>query len=162
VRILGVDPGLAIVGFGVLDVTGWRAFSPVTFGCIRTPAGMPTPTRLRIIYDDFKELIERYKPSHIAMERLYFKQNITTGIQVASAMGVLQLALEQAGLPLEFYSPNQIKSRLLGYGHGEKSQIQYMVCKTLGLKEKPTPDDAADGLAVALCHGYSLSSNARR
>jgi crossover junction endodeoxyribonuclease RuvC len=153
--ILGIDPGLAIVGYGVIKVRSRQDMDCISYGCIRTEAGYPVSTRLQVIYEDMLQLLERYQPDQVAIERLYFKQNITTGIQVACAMGVILLALQQKGLIPSEYNPNQVKSRILGHGHAEKHQIQYMVQKVLKLDEKPKPDDAADGLAVALCHHYS-------
>lgn len=154
-RILGIDPGLATIGYGVIDARGPREMDCVSYGAIKTPAGTPIETRLNIIFEDMGELIERYKPQVASVEKLFFKKNVTTGIQVAQARGVVLLSLCRKDVPFFEYTPMQIKSRVLGYGLGEKSQIQYIIQRVLNLAEKPKPDDAADGLALAICHHYA-------
>ena len=158
-RILGIDPGLATVGYGVIDVHGPRDLECISYGCIRTASNLSMGARLRIIYDDMQELIRRYEPDQASVEKLYFKQNVSTGIQVAQARGIILLAIEQNEVPFEEYAPVQVKSRILGYGHAEKHQMQYMVANTLGLEKRPKPDDAADGLALAICHHYSAKNS---
>lgn len=152
--ILGIDPGLAIVGYGVIEAQK-GAFRPIDCGVINTPKSDTVPIRLNKIYDGMLSLIEKYKPDCIAIEELFFNTNITTGINVAQARGVVLLACQQKGLKMYEYTPLQIKQALTGYGKAEKKQIQFMVTRLLNLKAVPKPDDAADGLAVALTHGQT-------
>lgn len=152
--ILGIDPGLAIVGYGVIEAQK-GAFRPIDCGVINTPKSDTVPIRLNKIYDGMLSLIEKYKPDCIAIEELFFNTNITTGINVAQARGVVLLACQQKGLKMYEYTPLQIKQALTGYGKAEKKQIQFMVARLLNLKAVPKPDDAADGLAVALTHGQT-------
>lgn len=147
--ILGIDPGLAIVGYGVIDSQNGGS-RPIDCGVINTPKEDSVPVRLSKIYDGMISLIERYKPDCIAIEELFFNTNITTGINVAQARGVILLACTQKNLKMYEYTPLQIKQALTGYGKAEKKQIQFMVTRLLNLKAVPKPDDAADGLAVAL------------
>ena len=151
--ILGIDPGLAIVGWGVIEYSGNR-FRTLAYGAIRTPAGMETPKRLLSIRRDMEELIRRYDPEHMAVEELFFNTNITTGIRVAEARGVLLLAAHQGGLAIQEYTPAQVKQAVVGYGKAEKRQVMAMVTMLLGLKETPKPDDTADALAIAICHAH--------
>ena len=152
--ILGIDPGLAIVGYGVIEAQK-GAFRPIDCGVINTPKSDTVPIRLNKIYDGMLSLIEKYKPECTAIEELNFNTNITTGINVAQARGVVLLACQQKGLKMYEYTPLQIKQALTGYGKAEKKQIQFMVARLLNLKAVPKPDDAADGLAVALTHGQT-------
>ena len=152
--ILGIDPGLAIVGYGVIEAQK-GAFRPIDCGVINTPKEDTVPIRLNKIYDGMLSLIEKFKPDCIAIEELFFNTNITTGINVAQARGVILLACQQKGLKMYEYTPLQIKQALTGYGKAEKKQIQFMVTRLLNLKSVPKPDDAADGLAVALTHGQT-------
>ena len=152
--ILGIDPGLAIVGYGVIEAQK-GAFRPIDCGVINTPKSDTVPIRLNKIYDGMLSLIEKYKPDCIAIEELFFNTNITTGINVAQARGVVLLACQQKGLKMYEYTPLQIKQALTGYGKAEKKQIQFMVTRLRNLKAVPKPDDAADGLAVALTHGQT-------
>ncbi len=152
--ILGIDPGLAIVGYGVIEAQK-GAFRPIDCGVINTPKSDTVPIRLNKIYDGMLSLIEKYKPDCIAIEELFFNTNITNGINVAQARGVVLLACQQKGLKMYEYTPLQIKQALTGYGKAEKKQIQFMVTRLLNLKAVPKPDDAADGLAVALTHGQT-------
>ena len=161
-RVLGIDPGLATVGYGLIDTDGLRKIECISYGCIKTPANLSMGARLRIIFDDMQELISRYKPDQGSVEKLFFKQNVSNGIQVAQARGIILLTLEQHEIPFKEYAPVQVKSRLVGYGHAEKHQIQYVVANTLGLEKKPKPDDAADGLALAICHHYSSKNSLSR
>ncbi len=154
--ILGIDPGLAIVGFGVIEKTraGVRL---IDYGVINTPKEHTLPERLEEIYNGMTALIEKYQPDHVAMEELFFNTNITTGIAVAEARGVaLCCCMQKLGKSRLFeYTPLQIKQALTGYGRAEKQQVQYMVKTILRLKAVPKPDDAADGLAAALCHAQT-------
>ena len=154
--ILGIDPGLATVGFGVINSDGQR-MTAVNYGIISTPAGMPLPRRLTMIYADVQELIKTYRPDAIALEELFFYHNVTTAIDVAQARGVALIAAANAVSDSQIfeYTPMQIKLAVCGYGHADKQQVQRMVTNLLGLKSIPRPDDAADALAVALCHGQS-------
>lgn len=152
--ILGIDPGLAIVGWGVLDYQNTR-FRPLAYGSIRTPAGMDTPERLAIIHRDLSAIIDRYKPAEMAVEELFFTKNITTGIRVAEARGVLLMTGQEKGLALAEYTPMQVKQAVVGYGNAEKHQVIDMVTRILNLPEPPKPDDTADALAVAICHAHS-------
>lgn len=156
-RILGIDPGLAIVGWGVVDYEKSK-FHTVAYGALRTPAGVRTEERLRLIYEGMRSLLEKYHPDAVAIEELFFTNNITTGIRVAEARGVLLLAAEQAGVEIQEYSPPQVKQAVVGYGKAEKKQVMSMVTVLLGLKEIPKPDDTADALAIAICHAHSGAS----
>ena len=153
-RILGIDPGLAIVGYGVLDTKNGM-YMPIDCGVVTTPKGMPLPERLNEVYKGVCQLIEKFKPDQVAIEELFFTNNITTGITVAEARGVTLLACQQNDLPLFEYTPNQIKQALTGYGKANKAQIQFMITKLLHLKSVPKPDDAADALAIALTHAQT-------
>lgn len=156
-RILGIDPGLAIVGWGVIEYEKAKIL-PVAFGSIRTPQGIPTEDRLAMIYDGMKEIISRYRPDEMSIEELFFTNNITTGIRVAEARGISLLAAKQANLPLQEYTPMQVKQAVVGYGKAEKKQVIAMVTSLLGLREPPKPDDTADALAIAICHAHSGAS----
>ena len=150
-RILGLDPGTATTGYGIIDVVEGEPHY-VTCGVIRTSARSETPERLKKIYDDLEELLEEFRPDAAAVEEVFFGRNITTAISVGQARGVLILALANAGIPVAEYSPPKIKDAVTGYGKAEKHQVQLMVRNLLELEETPRPDDAADGLAVALTH----------
>lgn len=156
-RILGIDPGLAIVGWGVLDYQNAR-FQTVAYGALRTPQGLPTEDRLEMIYRGMNDLIEKYRPDCMAIEELFFTNNITTGIRVAEARGISLLAAKQGGLEIQEYTPMQVKQAVVGYGKAEKRQVIAMVTTILGLKEPPKPDDTADALAIAICHAHSGGS----
>ena len=151
-RVIGLDPGLAIVGYGVIDYDGFNNKKVVDYGVINTPKHESFPTRLAIIYKAVTELIEKYKPDEIAAEELFFNTNITTGINVAHARGVLLLAAVHACGCLYEYTPLQIKQAMTGYGRADKKQIQEMVRVYLNLQKVHKPDDVADALAVALTH----------
>jgi len=155
--ILGIDPGLAIVGWGVIEYKNTK-FRTIAYGSLRTPAGMRTEERLKNIYDGMNELIETYHPDAMAVEELFFNTNITTGIRVAEARGVILLAAERADLVIQEYTPLQVKQAVVGYGRAEKKQVITMVTMLLGLKEPPKPDDTADALAIAICHAHSGGS----
>ena len=153
--ILGIDPGLAIVGYGVLEYEKSR-FRVLDFGAIRTPAGMRTEDRLCKIHRGVNELIDRYRPSEMAVEELFFNRNVTTAIDVCQARGVILLAAKKHGVDIYEYTPLQIKQSVVGYGRAEKKQIIYMTHLLLRLPEPAKPDDTADALAVAICHGNSM------
>ena len=156
-RILGIDPGYGIIGFGLVE--GNRSqFQLLRCGAITTPAGMDFSARLEIIYEDMKQLLEVAKPDVVAIEELFFGQNVTTGIGVAQARGVILLAIRQAGVEIAAYKPAQVKQSVVGYGNATKHQVMDMTKRLLGLKELPKPDDAADAIALALCHGRSSTS----
>ncbi len=152
--ILGIDPGLAIVGWGVIDYAGGR-FKTLGYGSIQTPAGLRTEERLARIYRELNEIIDHYNPSEMAVEELFFNTNVTTGIRVAEARGVILLCGEQKGIRMAEYTPMQVKQAVVGYGKAEKKQVIMMVTKLLGLPAPPKPDDTADALAIAVCHGHS-------
>ena len=156
-RILGIDPGYATIGFGLIEADRAQAHM-VTYGAITTPAGLPLSRRLYQIGTDMEELIGQTKPDVIAIEELFFNTNITTGIAVAHARGVLLYAAEDAGVPLYEYTPGQVKLAVTGYGKAEKHQVMDMTKRLLKLKAVPRPDDAADALAIALCHARSATS----
>lgn len=153
-RILGIDPGTGIVGFGVIDVETDK-INLVDGGVIRTPAHQADSIRLKTIYDELSEIMEENKPDVIAVEKLFFAKNVTTAMTVSQARGVILLCGEQSSLPLFEYTPLQIKQALTGHGRAEKSQIQEMVKIILRLPEIPKPDDCADALACAICHAHS-------
>ena len=157
-RILGLDPGYAITGFGVVDYDGYN-FKPVKFGAITTKAGTDFSLRLLTIYDDLNELINLVKPDCVAIERLYFTSNQKTAIDVAQARGIIVLACTQNGLPIYEYTPLQVKQSVVGYGKAEKKQVMEMTRSILKLKEVAKPDDAADALALAICHGHCGTSH---
>ena len=150
-RILGLDPGTGIFGFGVIEV---RNNSPkmVTGGVIASPKHTPLPDRLLEIYEEINNIIKETEPDEVSIEKLFFTRNITTGISVAEARGVATLAAHQNKLPIFEYNANQIKQTLTGYGRADKKQVQEMVKQALGLKAIPKPDDAADALAAAITH----------
>ena len=153
-RTLGIDPGTAIMGWGVVDETAGK-LSLVDFGALTTPAGMPQPERLVLLYDGLKQILERHRPETAAIEELFFGKNVNTAITVGQARGVALLALAQVSLSVHEYKPLQVKQAVAGYGGADKKQMQEMVRITLGLTAIPRPDDAADALAVAICHAYS-------
>lgn len=149
--ILGIDPGYAIIGWGVVRYERGR-FIPVDFGAITTPAGMPFHRRLEIIYDEMTALLARHTPDAMAVEKLYFQNNKTTAIDVAQARGVIMLAAQKAGAPVFEYTPLQVKSAVTGFGQAQKPQVMEMTKRLLRLKTVPKPDDTADALAIAICH----------
>jgi crossover junction endodeoxyribonuclease RuvC len=153
-RILGVDPGLASSGWGVLEYAGSRLHY-IAHGCIETEAGRPRAERLFFIYRSFCEIIDAYKPSESAIEELYFGKNVTNAMYVAEARGVLSMALAQRGIPVNEYKPNAIKQAVVGSAKADKKQVQEMVRLILGLKEVPKPDHAADALGAAICCAHS-------
>lgn len=156
-RILGIDPGYAIVGYGVLDYER-NHFSVVDFGAITTPAGMDFNRRLEIIYDEMDLLIKRTKPEALAIEKLFYNTNAKTVIDVAQARGVIMLAAQKNQLSAYEYTPLQVKQSVVGYGRAEKKQVQEMTRIMLHLDSVPKPDDTADALAMAICHGHTGTS----
>ena len=156
-RILGIDPGYGITGFGLVDAQRGQ-FRLLRCGAITTPAGMDFSARLEIIYEDMRELLKVAQPDVVAIEELFFGQNVTTGIGVAQSRGVILLAIRQAGLEVYQYKPMQVKQAVVGYGNATKHQVQDMTERLLGLSAMPKPDDAADAIAIALCHGRSATS----
>lgn len=152
--LLGIDPGLALVGYGVIQLKEGRV-TPLEYGCIETLAGMSLPERLAIIDQEMEKLIDDYQPDQIAFEELFFYRNKTTIISVAQARGVEILAGVKRGLPIYEFTPSQIKQAVTGYGRANKLQIQRSIQALLGLTEIPKPDDAADGLAVAMTLAFS-------
>lgn len=153
--LIGIDPGTATTGFGVVEKQGDR-LRFVDCGTFETPAGMDAPLRLKMIYEDFNTLLDKYRPESVATERLFFTNNVTTGIPVGRALGVVLLTLAQRGLPWTEYTPTQVKSAVVGTGRADKKQVQFMVTRLLGLNAAPKPDDAADALAIAICHAHSV------
>ena len=159
-RILGIDPGYAILGYGILDMKGNR-FSVVTYGSILTDAGMDMPSRLQVLYDRLSEIIDEYEPEEASIEELFFNNNAKTAILVGEARGVAVLACAKKGLRISEYTPLQIKQALVGYGRADKKQVQAMVKAILNLEKVPKPDDTADALAAAICHGHSAGAGSR-
>ncbi|MBQ4332603.1 MAG: crossover junction endodeoxyribonuclease RuvC [Clostridia bacterium] len=149
--ILGIDPGYAIIGWGLIRYERGR-YIPVDFGAITTPAGVPFNRRLEMIYDDLSALLARYTPDAVAVEKLYFQNNQKTAIDVAQARGVTMLALQKQGVPVFEYTPLQVKSAVTGFGQAQKPQVMEMTKRLLRLKAVPKPDDTADALAIAICH----------
>lgn len=154
--VIGIDPGIAIVGFGIVEQKGSR-LTPVQYGSIQTKAGLETAMRLKQVYDATVELLAKYKPDVMAVEKLFFNRNVTTAFAVGQARGVIILAAEQAGIPVYEYTPLQVKQAVVGYGQAEKKQIQEMVRVLLSLKTVPKPDDVADALGVAITHAHSAA-----
>lgn len=150
VRVLGFDPGTATTGYGVVELHGSR-LSHVAHGTIRTGSELPFQIRLRAIYEEACALLAAHHPSTVAIEKLYFSQNVTTGISVAQARGIIALAAAQAGLPVGEFSPLEVKNGVVGYGKATKRQMQDMIQLLLNLDSPPRPDDAADALALAIC-----------
>ena len=156
-RILGIDPGVATIGFGIVDSDRNR-HRLVTCGVITTPAHTSLSSRLEQIYDDLTRLLEAFKPDVVSVEELFFNTNITTGIAVAHGRGVILLACRKAGVKIYEYTPLQVKQAVVGYGRAEKAQVMDMVRRLCGLSAPPKPDDAADAVALALCHARSSTS----
>lgn len=154
-RILGIDPGTGILGFGVIEASGGKV-QLVDAGVIRTPAHEDDVVRLQTIFDELSDIITESKPTHMAVEKLFFSRNVTTAMTVAQARGVVLLCGSQAGLEIAEYTPLQIKMAIAGYGRADKKQIQEMVRIHLGLSEVPKPDDCADALAAALTHAQTM------
>ena len=160
-RILGIDPGIAIVGFGLIE-SDCGNMRMLQYGAVTTEAGLPLATRLVQIEDDMRALIRQLQPDEIAIEELFFSKNITTGIAVAHGRGVVLCTAERLGIPIFEYTPMQVKQAVVGYGLAEKRQVMDMTRRLLKLKAVPKPDDAADALAIAICHARSATSLLRR
>ena len=156
--ILGIDPGLATVGYGVLKFEK-NKFTTVAYNAIITPPRIPVHDRLKMIYDDLQQIISLYKPKDIAIEELFYNTNQKTVISVCEARGVILLCAHQNGLDINEYTPLQVKQSVVGYGRAEKKQVQTMVKNILNLEKLPKPDDAADAIAIAICHAHSKSMN---
>ncbi len=155
--ILGIDPGYAIVGWGLVDITHSR-LTPVAFGAITTKAGEPFEQRLLKISRRIGEIVEKYRPQAVSIEKLFFNTNTTTAIDVAQARGVIITEIAKHSIDIFEYTPIQVKNAVVGYGHAEKKQVMEMTRQLLKLKEVPRPDDTADALAVAICHAHSYHS----
>ena len=149
--ILGIDPGTATTGYGLIEEKGGM-LSLIDYGVILTGAKLPLEQRLEKIYDQLEDIIEEYNPDEIAVEELFFSNNAKTAMSVGQARGVILLATQKAGVPVSEYTPNQVKNGICGYGGADKKQVQKMVQILLKLSETPEPDDAADALAIAICH----------
>lgn len=146
-KILGIDPGIGICGFGLIEDS-----KPIDFGVVTTVIGAPLPARLKELYEGLSEIFDELKPDVVSVEKLFFSKNVTTGISVAEARGLVLLVAEQHNIPVFEYTPNEIKKTLTGYGSAKKGQVQDMVKLHLELEERPRPDDAADALAAAITH----------
>ena len=157
-RILGIDPGIAIVGYGVIDKEGNR-YKTVAYDAVTTRAHTPLEERLEAVYNGINEIIKTYKPDAMSIEELFFNNNAKTALTVGQARGVIILAAVQNHLPVYEYTPLQVKQALTGYGRASKGQIQQMMKSMLGLTQIPKPDDVADALAIAVCHGNSMRFN---
>lgn len=155
--ILGIDPGLAIVGWGVIEYSGSR-FRTLGYGSLQTPSAMSTEERLVKIHEGMTQLIKTYRPDSMAVEELFWNTNQTTGIRVSEARGVILLSGAQNGVPIYEYTPLQVKQSVVGYGRAEKKQVITMVTMLLKLDQPPKPDDTADALAIAICHAHSGGS----
>ena len=155
--ILGIDPGLATMGFGVIE-TERGASKVVDYGVVLTPKEETLPVRLALLEEGVQKLAAKFKPDEIALEELFFNNNITTGINVAQSRGVILLAVQQAGVPIFEYKPMQVKQAVVGYGNASKHQVMDMTKRILHLSAVPKPDDAADAVAIALCHARSSTS----
>jgi crossover junction endodeoxyribonuclease RuvC len=150
--VIGIDPGLARLGYGVIEVVNGD-IRPVCFGCIETSGKTLSPSgRLLKIYTEVEVLLDKYKPGHLSLEKLFFQKNISSAMAVSEVRGTILLAAEQRNIPVTEYTPNQVKQAITGSGRADKRQMQEMIMRLLGLEEIPKPDDAADALSIALCH----------
>ena len=156
-KILGIDPGYAIIGYGVLDYQN-NHFTVIDYGAITTDAGVPFNRRLEIIFDELSALLEKHRPDAMSVEKVFYNNNAKTVIDVSQARGVIMLAAQKARVPVFEYTPLQVKQSVVGYGRAEKKQIQEMTKRILNLQEVPKPDDTADALAMAICHGHTGAS----
>lgn len=154
-RILGIDPGLADTGWGVVEI-GNGAEKALDYGVVKTSKDLPLAERLNLIHKELKDIMANFSPLAVAVEDIYFSKNVKTAIIVAEARGVILMTAAEAGVPVFPYTPLQVKQALVGYGRAEKAQVQKMLAAILKLKEYPKPDHAADALAIALCHAHSL------
>ncbi|MGI5901305.1 MAG: crossover junction endodeoxyribonuclease RuvC [Desulfitobacteriia bacterium] len=153
--ILGIDPGTAIMGYGLIEKKGHNLY-PITYSCWRTPAQYPMTQRLKILYDSLEKLLLKYSPDVVALEELFFNRNVSTALSVGQARGIVLLAAAKKNIQVYEYTPLQVKQAVVGYGKADKQQVQYMVKALLSLKENPKPDDTADALAIAICHAHSM------
>ncbi len=156
--ILGIDPGYATVGYGVIEYNG-KGFRTLDYGAVTSPPDLPFPRRLEMIFDGITQLIDKFKPDAVSVEELFFNTNLKTGIAVAHARGVILLAVQKRGTPFFEYTPLQVKQSVVGYGRAEKMQVMLMTKSLLGLEKIPRPDDAADALALAICHAHASRSH---
>lgn len=154
-RILGIDPGIALTGFGIVEKEGVKVTAG-SYGHISTESGTPVPDRLKILYDDMVNIVQEYRPDVVAVEELFFNKNAKTAIIAAQARGVIILSAVNNGVGVVEYTPLQVKQAVIGYGRASKQQVQFMVKELLRLKEIPKPDDTADALAIAICHAHSV------
>lgn len=157
-KTLGIDPGTAIMGWGIVDDDGSGGMCAVEYGVITTSKDLALSQRLQLLYRGLMEIIERYQPATAGVEELFFSKNVTTALAVGHARGVILLALADADIPVHEYRPMAVKQAVTGYGHADKQQMQEMVRLTLGLDETPKPDDAADALAIAICHATTMNN----
>lgn len=155
--ILGIDPGYAIIGYGILNYNN-NHFSIIDYGAITTQAGIAFNRRLEIIYDELTQIIEKYKPDAMSVEKLFYNNNAKTVIDVSQARGVIMLAAQKNKVPVFEYTPLQVKQSVVGYGRADKKQIQEMTKRILSLEKIPKPDDTADALAMAICHAHTSGS----
>jgi crossover junction endodeoxyribonuclease RuvC len=155
VLVIGIDPGIATTGYGLVQEAQDGSLHLVAYGVIETPAGLPLPQRLLLLHNQLSALLLLHNPAGGAVEKLFFQRNVRTAMTVGQARGVALLALAQAGLPVAEYTPLEVKQAVVGYGGADKNQVQQMVRALLQLDDIPRPDDAADALAVAICHAHS-------
>ena len=155
--ILGIDPGYAIVGYGIIEYKN-NSFKTISYGAVTTEAGTPFCDRLEKIYNDLTEIINKFHPEALSIEKLFFNTNTTTAIDVAQARGVILLTAQHAKIPVYEYTPLQVKQAVTGYGRAEKRQVMEMTKALLGLQKVPKPDDTADALAMAICHAHTSGS----
>jgi crossover junction endodeoxyribonuclease RuvC len=158
--VLGIDPGIAITGYGIIKIKG-NALYPIQYGAIRTEAELPLPARLKTLYGEIEQTIKAFRPSVMAIEELFFNKNAKTALTVGQARGVAILAGVNSGLEILEYTPLQVKQAVCGYGRADKIQVGQMVKTLLGLYDVPKPDDTADALAIAICHAFSYQMNER-
>lgn len=156
--ILGIDPGYATVGYGVIEYNG-NSFKTIDYGAVTSPPNTSFPRRLEMVYDGICELCDRFKPDAVSVEELFFNTNLKTGIAVSHGRGVILLAVQKCKVPFFEYTPLQVKQSVVGYGRAEKKQVMLMTKSLLGLERVPKPDDAADALALAICHAHSAKSH---
>ncbi|MCX6689464.1 MAG: crossover junction endodeoxyribonuclease RuvC [Methanoregula sp.] len=149
--VIGIDPGLARLGYGVIQAEK-NSVLPIDYGCLQTPAQMPAGERLLVQYNGVTALLDKYQPACLALEKLFFAKNVTSAMGVSEVRGVILLAAQQRQIPVIEYTPNQVKQAITGSGRADKRQVQEMICRLLHLNAVPKPDDAADGLSIALCH----------
>ena len=153
--VLGIDPGTAITGYGIVEENGSGVLSAIRYGVITTPSKLSMPERLKLLYNELRDLLDLHRVDSCAVEKLFFSKNVKTAISVGQARGVILLALAEAGLQISEYTPNEVKQSVVGYGSADKNQVQNMVKALLSMDTLPKPDDAADALAVAICHIHS-------